>query len=184
MSSEQNFKDLVDTTDSSISLNDNDRELEFLYNHYRIPYTTSLSRVQIINHLSDQIKRYLIPGKSKAIYLWRLRDQVIIRSILDNQPLHPYLSILNRILEVIKMDDQILPLESEEGWRIAIRNVKDYNAISGENHGLDIEYLKKLLPHHIQLHPEPLQLLVKRSKTETGTPTLSKYPKCDYISGI
>ena len=144
MLSEQKFKDLVDTTDSSISFNDNDIEnLKFLYNHYRISYTTSLSRDQIINHLSEQIKRSLIPGKSKAIYLWRLRDQVIIRFILDDQPLQPYLSILKRILEVIEMDDH-LPLESEEEWRIAIRNVKDYYAISGESNGLDIEYLKQL----------------------------------------
>jgi hypothetical protein len=148
MLSEQKFKDLVDTTDSSISFNDNDIEdFKFLYEHYRISSTTSttsLSLSQIINHLDDQIKRYLIPGESKAIYLYRLRDQVIIRSLLDNQPLEPYLSILKRILEVININDQILPLESEEEWRIAIRNVKDYYAICGESNGLDIEYLKQL----------------------------------------
>ncbi len=147
MLSEQKFKDLVDTTDSSISLNDNDIEdLEFLYNHYSISYTTSLSGSEIINHLSDRLKRYLVPGESKAIYLYRLRDQVIIRFILDDQPLEPYLSILNRILEVININDQILPLESEseEEWRRAIRNVKDYYAICGESNGLDIEYLKRL----------------------------------------
>ncbi|MEG5061015.1 hypothetical protein QUB60_24750 [Microcoleus sp. A2-C5] len=147
MLSEQKFKDLVDTTDSSISFNDNDIEdLEFLYNHYRIPYTTSSSQDEMINHLSDRIQRYLVPGESKAIYLYRLRDQVIIRYILDDQPLEPYLSILNRILEVININDQILPLESEseEEWRRAIRNVKDYYAICGESNGLDIEYLKRL----------------------------------------
>ena len=144
MLSEQKFRDLVDTTDSSISFNDNDiKKLEFLYKHYRISSTTSLSRSRIINHLRNQIKRYLIPGKSKAIYLWRLRDQVIIRYILDDQPLQPYLSILNMVLEVIEMHDH-LPLESEEEWRLAIRNVKDYYAICGEGNGLDIEYLKKL----------------------------------------
>ena len=148
MLSEQKFKDLVDTTDSSISFNDNDIEedLEFLYNHYSISSTTSLSRSEIINHLSDRIKRSLVPGESKAIYLYRLRHQVIIRFILDDQPLEPYLSILNRILEVININDQILPLESEseEEWRRAIRNVKDYYAICGESNGLDIEYLKRL----------------------------------------
>ena len=147
MLSEQKFKDLVDTTDSSISFNDNDIEdFEFLYNHYSISYTTSLSRSEIINHLNDRIKRYLVPGESKAIYLYRLRDQVIIRFILDDQPLEPYLSILNRILQVININDQILPLESEseEEWRRAIRNVKDYYAICGESNGLDIEYLKRL----------------------------------------
>src|SRR4028119_894007 len=97
MLSEQKFKDLVDTTEPSISFHDNDIEdLEFLYKHYRISYTTttSFSRNQIINHLSEQIKISLIPGRAKAIYLWRLRDQVIIRSILDDQPLQPYLNIL------------------------------------------------------------------------------------------
>ena len=151
MLSEQKFKDLVHTTDSSISFNDNDIELEFLYNHYGIPYTTSLLRNQIINHLNEQIKIHLIPGGLKAIYLYKLRDQVIIRSILDDQPLQPYLSILNRILEVIKMEDQILPLESEEEWRVAIRNVKDYNAICGENYGLDIKYFKRLFPRQFSV---------------------------------
>ncbi len=152
MLSEQKFKDLVDTTDSSISFNDNDIEdLGFLYNHYRIPSTTSFSRDKIINHLSEQIKKSLIPGGLKAIYLWRLRDQVIIRSILDDQPLQRYLSILNRILDEIKMDDQILPLESEEEWRVAIRNVKDYNAICGENYGLDIKYFKRWFPRQFSV---------------------------------
>jgi len=149
MLSEQKFKDLVDTTEPSISFHDNDIEdLEFLYNHYSISPTTtsSFSLSEIINHLVAQIKRYLTPGKSKAIYLWRLRDQVIIRYILDDQPLQPYLSILNRILDEIKMADQILPLESEEEWRIAIRNVKDYNAICREIYPLDIEYLKQGFP--------------------------------------
>ncbi|MEG4395292.1 hypothetical protein [Microcoleus sp. BROC3] len=151
MLSEQKFKDLVDTTESSISFNDNDIELEFLYNHYRIPYTTSLSQYQIISHLGEQIKIHLIPGNLKAIYLWGLRDQVIIRSILDDQPLQPYLSILNRILEVINMEDKILPLESEEEWRMAIRNVKDDNTICGKNYVLDIEYFKKLFPRQFSV---------------------------------
>ncbi|MEG5140102.1 MULTISPECIES: hypothetical protein [unclassified Microcoleus] len=152
MLSEQKFKDLVDTTDSSISFNDNDIEdLEFLYNHYRIPYTTSSSQDEMINHLSDQIKIHLISGNLKVIYLWRLRDQVILRSILDDQPLQPYFSILKRILEVINMEDKILPLESEEEWRMAIRNVKDYNAICGENYVLDIEYFKTLFPRQFSV---------------------------------
>jgi hypothetical protein len=154
MLSEQKFKDLVDTTEPSISFHDNDIEdLEFLYKHYRISYTTttSLSRNQIINHLSEQIKISLIPGRAKAIYLWRLRDQVIIRSILDDQPLQPYLNILNMILDEIKMDDQILPLESEEEWRIAIRNVKDYYAICGESNGLDIKYLEQQFPRQFSV---------------------------------
>ena len=146
MLSEQKFKDLVDTTHASISFNDNYIEdLEFLYNHYSISSPTCSSLSEIINHLDAQIKRYLVPGKSKAIYLYRLRDQVIIRSLLDNQPLEPYLSILNRILQVININDQILPLESEseEEWRIAIRNVKDYYAICGESNGLDLEYWRQ-----------------------------------------
>ncbi len=137
---EQRFKNLVDTTDPSISFSNT--ELESLYNHYGIAYTTSLSQAEIGNHLSEQIRTHLISNEVKAIYLWKLRDQLILRHILDDQPLQPYFSILDRILKIIKLEDKISPLESEERWHIVIRNVNDYIAISGENLDLDIEYLK------------------------------------------
>ena len=55
---EQRFKNLVDTTDPSISFSNT--ELESLYNHYGIAYTTSLSQAEIGNHLSEQIRTHLI----------------------------------------------------------------------------------------------------------------------------
>ncbi|WP_016951754.1 hypothetical protein [Anabaena sp. PCC 7108] len=134
MSLEIQFRNLVDTTSSTLAEYDIEK-LDFYrqYEHYGIAYDDSLKGEIVELHLQRVVQESLCGGCDsdfKVSHLRKLREYFILSYIVDKKTLQPYLAILEKILFFIT-NGSIYSLDHENQWRTAIQAVKDIRTLAG-----------------------------------------------------
>ena len=147
MSLEIKFRNLVDTTSSTLAEYDiKELDLYRQYGHYGIAYDYALTSEIVELHLQRVVQESLCAGSNFQVsHLRKLRDQFILHYIVDEQPLQPYLYILEKILEFIT-NGSIYSLDTENEWRKAIQAVKDIITLSANP---SLEYLERIYKRQV-----------------------------------
>lgn len=147
MSLEIKFRNLVDTTSSTLAEYDiKELDLYRQYEHYGIAYDYALTSEIVELHLQRVVQESLCAGSNFQVsHLRKLRDQFILHYIVDEQPLQPYLYILEKILEFIT-NGSIYSLDTENEWRKAIQAVKDIITLSANP---SLEYLERIYKRQV-----------------------------------
>ena len=147
MSLEIKFRNLVDTTSSTLAEYDiKEFDVYRQYEHYGIAYDYALTSEIVELHLQRVVQESLCAGSNFQVsHLRKLRDQFILHYIVDEQPLQPYLYILEKILEFIT-NGSIYSLDTENEWRKAIQAVKDIITLSANP---SLEYLERIYKRQV-----------------------------------
>jgi hypothetical protein len=142
------FKEIVDSVSSTISRPKEGRDLERLYEEYSLPSTSSLSTQTISDHLFSQVGACIRGTKLSWKKLKKLESHLILKFILDNDPLFPYLTVLEIIIDSNRNSGMdFLPIENCAEWRNAIQCALNYIELNPtffthESQGLKMTYTK------------------------------------------
>jgi hypothetical protein len=142
MSLEIKFRNLVDTTSSTLAEYDiKELDLYRQYEHYGIAYDYALTSEIVELHLQRVVQESLCAGSNFHVsHLRKLRDQFILHYIIDEKSLQPYFYILEKILQFIT-NGSIYSLDTENQWRKAIQAVKDIITLSATP---SVEHLERI----------------------------------------
>lgn len=122
---ETTFRRLVDETAGRVSSPIVDIETVYTTLEVAPASPDSRSAGEILEHLHEEIRRHLAAGdatqQSFAPMLKLLRDQLVLRQIVDGIPFDPFLPILVVIREALqKLTSPVSDFADEGAWRSAI----------------------------------------------------------------
>ncbi|MEA5528742.1 hypothetical protein VB638_03920 [Dolichospermum sp. UHCC 0684] len=165
MSLEIKFRNLVDTTSSTLAEYDiKELDLYRQYEHYGIAYDYALTSEIVELHLQRVVQESLCAGSNFHVsHLRKLRDQFILHYIIDEQSLQPYFYILEKILQFIT-NGSIYSLDTENQWRKAIQAVKDIITLSATP---SVEHLERIYKRQVAVGYAAKKLRKKGYKLTT-----------------
>lgn len=136
------FRQLVDSTKPSLnsSLVEN---LMNLYEHYEIEHENILTLDEIKKHLNNNIQNSLTGDQLYVTQLFTLRDQLLITHFVKKEKLHPYVGILEVIIDAIRTTDRVVSLEFENRWHTALQAACDLTVINPKKVEYNSQKVKK-----------------------------------------
>ena len=133
---EEIFKKLVDSTQPTLKANDTG-DLHYLYAHYQIPYTNSLTLSEIYQYLSKKIKDNLTGDQIYISQLNNLKNQLLLNYFIKQEKPQPYLGILQIIINSLGEKDspsdepirRIINCECNNKWQATLQFAWDITVI-------------------------------------------------------
>ncbi|MCC5643772.1 YraN family protein [Nostoc sp. CHAB 5824] len=144
------FKQLVDSTKPSLDLSLVE-DLTSLYKHYGIKYENSLTLYQVQKHLYENIQDNLIGNQLYRAQLFIVKDQLLLTHFIKSEKLQPYLGIIEIVIDGIRSRNdtlnqsipQLVSLEYEDKWRIALQSAWDLTVISPQKLEYNLQDLER-----------------------------------------
>ncbi|MGB3976286.1 MAG: hypothetical protein WBM02_00180, partial [bacterium] len=142
------FREIVDSVSSTISRPEEWQDFERLYQKFNLPYENSFSIQTISDHLFSQVGACIRGTKLSWKRLRKLKCHLVLKFLLDNDPLFPYLTVLEIIIDSNRNSGMdFLPIENCAEWRNAVVNALNYIELNQteESHDLKMTYKKLLI---------------------------------------
>ncbi|MEH2117442.1 hypothetical protein [Nostoc sp.] len=144
------FKQLVDSTKPSLDIS-LVKDLTSLYEHYGIQCENSLMLSQVEKHLYENIQDNLIGNQLYKAQLFILKEQLLLTHFIKSKKLQPYLGIIEIVIDAIRSKDdtpdqsirQVVSLEDEDKWHIALQSAWDLTVISPQKLEYNLQDLKR-----------------------------------------